>query len=130
MAPRALPWAGIGRALGAPNLDVLIADPILPRGQRPSPCQPERVERGGTRIWPPFRANGGVGSDSQGVALGSHGGGPWTTAAAFSAYYGSIVSYRVGLDPDTYGIPIITAAVDLLGFMSLIISLVVFGLVE
>ncbi len=52
-----------------------------------------------------------------------------TTAAALAAYYGSIVSYRVGLDPDTYGIPIITAAVDLLGFASLIISLVVFGLV-
>jgi mgtE-like transporter len=51
-----------------------------------------------------------------------------TTAAAFAAYYGSILSYRVGLDPDTYGIPIITAAVDLLGFMSLIIALIVFGL--
>ena len=51
-----------------------------------------------------------------------------TTAAALAAYYGSIVSYRVGLDPDTYGIPIITAAVDLLGFMSLIIALVVFRL--
>jgi mgtE-like transporter len=51
-----------------------------------------------------------------------------TTAAAFAAYYGSIVSYRVGLDPDTYGIPIITAAVDLLGFISLIIALIVFGL--
>ena len=52
-----------------------------------------------------------------------------TTAAAFAAYYGSIVSYRVGLDPDTYGIPIITAAVDLLGFISLIIAMIVFGLV-
>lgn len=52
-----------------------------------------------------------------------------TTAAVLAAYYGSIVSYRFGLDPDTYGIPIIAAAVDLLGFMSLIISLVVFGLV-
>jgi mgtE-like transporter len=52
-----------------------------------------------------------------------------TTAAAFAAYYGSILSYRAGLDPDTYGIPIITAAVDLLGFMSLIIALVVFQLV-
>jgi mgtE-like transporter len=31
-----------------------------------------------------------------------------TTAAAFAAYYGSVLSYRVGLDPDTYGIPIIT----------------------
>ena len=45
-----------------------------------------------------------------------------------AAYYGSAVSYRFGLDPDTYGIPIITASVDLLGFISLIISLVVFGL--
>jgi mgtE-like transporter len=52
-----------------------------------------------------------------------------TTAAAFAAYYGSVLSYRVGLDPDTYGIPIITSAVDLLGFMSLIIALVVFDLV-
>lgn len=51
-----------------------------------------------------------------------------TTAAVLAAYYGSTVSYRLGLDPDTYGIPIITAAVDLLGFMSLIIALVVFGL--
>ncbi len=51
-----------------------------------------------------------------------------TTAAVVSAYYGSVTSYRLGLDPDTYGIPIITAAVDLLGFMSLIISLIVFGL--
>lgn len=52
-----------------------------------------------------------------------------TTAAVLAAYYGSTVSYRLGLDPDTYGIPIITATVDLLGFMSLIISMVVFGLV-
>ncbi len=51
-----------------------------------------------------------------------------TTAAVFAAYYGSIVSYRFGLDPDTYGIPIITASVDLLGFLSLIISFIVFGL--
>ena len=35
---------------------------------------------------------------------------------------------QAGLDPDTYGIPIITSAVDLLGFMSLIIALVVFQL--
>lgn len=51
-----------------------------------------------------------------------------TTASILAAYYGSTMSYRLGLDPDTYGIPIITAAVDLLGFMSLIISLIVFGL--
>ncbi|ABG04011.1 MgtE integral membrane region [Rubrobacter xylanophilus DSM 9941] len=51
-----------------------------------------------------------------------------TTASVLAAYYGSAVSYRFGLDPDTYGIPVITASVDLLGFISLIISLVVFGL--
>ncbi len=51
-----------------------------------------------------------------------------TTAAVFAAYYGSTVSYRFGLDPDTYGIPIITATVDLLGFMSLIIALNIFDL--
>jgi mgtE-like transporter len=51
-----------------------------------------------------------------------------TTAAVFAAYYGSTVSYRFGLDPDTYGIPIITAAVDLLGFLSLIIALNIFDL--
>jgi mgtE-like transporter len=51
-----------------------------------------------------------------------------TTAAVLAAYYGSVASYRLGLDPDTYGIPIITAAVDLLGFMSLIIALIFFGL--
>jgi mgtE-like transporter len=51
-----------------------------------------------------------------------------TTTAVLAAYYGSTMSYRLSLDPDTYGILIITAGVDLLGFMSLIIALIVFGL--
>lgn len=51
-----------------------------------------------------------------------------TTASVFAAYYGSTVSYRLGLDPDTYGIPIITASVDLFGFMSLIIAMIFFGI--
>ena len=51
-----------------------------------------------------------------------------TTIAVLAAYYGSTVSYRLGLDPDTYGIPIITAAVDLFGFMSLIIAMILFGI--
>ena len=50
------------------------------------------------------------------------------TAAILVAYYGSVVSYRLGLNPDTQGIPIITSTVDLLGAISLIISLIVFGL--
>ncbi|CAN5913870.1 magnesium transporter [soil metagenome] len=51
-----------------------------------------------------------------------------TTASVLAAYYGSTISYRLGLDPDTYGIPIITASVDLFGFMSLIIAMIFFGL--
>lgn len=51
-----------------------------------------------------------------------------TTASVVAAYYGSTVSYRLGLDPDTYGIPIITATVDLFGFLSLIIAMIAFGL--
>lgn len=51
-----------------------------------------------------------------------------TTAAILAAYYGSVTSFRLGMDPDTYGIPIITAAVDLFGFASLIIALSIFGL--
>ncbi len=51
-----------------------------------------------------------------------------TSAAILAAYYGSVTSFRLGADPDTYGIPIITAAVDLFGFVSLIIALSVFGL--
>jgi mgtE-like transporter len=51
-----------------------------------------------------------------------------TTASVFAAYYGSTMSYRLGLDPDTYGIPIITASVDLFGFMSLIIAMIFFGI--
>lgn len=51
-----------------------------------------------------------------------------TTAAVLAAYYGSAASSRLGLDPDTYGIPIITAMVDLFGFMSLIMALIIFGL--
>jgi len=51
-----------------------------------------------------------------------------TTAAILAAYYGSVTSFRLGMDPDTYGIPIITAAVDLFGFASLIIALSVFNI--
>ncbi len=51
-----------------------------------------------------------------------------TTTAILAAYYGSVLSFRLGLNPDTYGIPIITAAVDLFGFLSFIIVLIIFGL--
>jgi mgtE-like transporter len=36
------------------------------------------------------------------------------------AYYSSVVAYRVGLDPDTYGIPLVTSSVDLFGAIALV----------
>jgi mgtE-like transporter len=44
------------------------------------------------------------------------------------AYYGSIVAVRFGVDPDTYGIPIVTSSVDFVGAMALVLALAVLGL--
>jgi mgtE-like transporter len=44
------------------------------------------------------------------------------------AYYGSIVAVRFGVDPDTYGIPIVTSSVDFVGVVALILAASAFGL--
>ena len=44
------------------------------------------------------------------------------------AYYAATTSYRFGLDPDNYGIPVVTATMDLLGIMCLVIAIGVLGL--
>jgi mgtE-like transporter len=51
-----------------------------------------------------------------------------TTFAVVVGYYGAIVSYRMGLDPDSHGIPIVTSSLDLLGALSLILVIVAMGL--
>jgi mgtE-like transporter len=43
------------------------------------------------------------------------------------AYYGSVAAYRFGLDPDTYGIPVVTSSVDFVGAVALIAVAVVLG---
>jgi mgtE-like transporter len=45
------------------------------------------------------------------------------------AYYGAIVAVRTGIDPDTYGIPLTSSAVDLVGALTLIIAITALGLV-
>lgn len=49
--------------------------------------------------------------------------------ASLIAYYGTIVSVRVGLDPDTYGIPLVTSVMDLLGAFTLILAVDLLGFV-
>lgn len=45
-----------------------------------------------------------------------------------SAYYGTIAAVRADIDPDTYGIPIVSSAVDLIGALTLIVSITALGL--
>ncbi|HEX6567981.1 MAG TPA: magnesium transporter, partial [Acidimicrobiales bacterium] len=44
------------------------------------------------------------------------------------AYYGTVAAYRTGADPDTYGIPVVSSSVDLVGAFTLIISISLLGL--
>ena len=45
------------------------------------------------------------------------------------AYYGTIAAVRTGIDPDTYGIPIVSSTVDLVGALTLIVAITALGLV-
>ena len=44
------------------------------------------------------------------------------------AYYGTLAAVRFGVDPDTYGIPMVTSSLDLAGAFTLIVAVVVVGL--
>jgi mgtE-like transporter len=43
------------------------------------------------------------------------------------AYYGAIAAFRLGLDPDNHGIPLVTSSMDLVGAFALILALVLVG---
>ena len=44
------------------------------------------------------------------------------------AFYSTIAAYRTGVDPDTYGIPIVSSSVDLVGAFTIIIAISLLGL--
>lgn len=44
------------------------------------------------------------------------------------AYYGTIAAWRMDVDPDTYGIPVVTASVDFVGVLALIFTLFALGI--
>lgn len=50
-----------------------------------------------------------------------------TTCSALVAYYGAIVSYRAGIDPDNVGIPLVTSSIDLAGSLCFIIAVALLG---
>jgi mgtE-like transporter len=51
-----------------------------------------------------------------------------TTCSVVIGYYGAVAAYRLGLDPDSHGIPVVTSSLDLLGAVSLILAIVMLGL--
>ena len=50
-----------------------------------------------------------------------------TTACVAITYYGAIAAYRLGLDPDNHGIPLVTSSMDLIGAIALIFAILIFG---
>lgn len=50
-----------------------------------------------------------------------------TAIAVVVAYYTAVVSFRLGLDPDNHGIPIITSVMDLTGIACLVLAMLAFG---
>ncbi len=55
-------------------------------------------------------------------------GGIAMAAVVLLAYYGTIVAYRFGADPDTYGIPVVSSSLDFVGAIALIIAIAGFGI--
>jgi mgtE-like transporter len=53
---------------------------------------------------------------------------PAVVFVAAMGYYSSVASFRVGLDPDTYGIAIVTSSVDFVGAMILIVTATALGI--
>jgi mgtE-like transporter len=46
-----------------------------------------------------------------------------TGACLAITYYGAIAAYRLGLDPDNHGIPLVTSSMDLIGAVALIFAI-------
>lgn len=50
-----------------------------------------------------------------------------TVLVVIVAYYGTLAAVRFGADPDTYGIPMVTSSLDLVGAFTMIVAVVVVG---
>ena len=62
------------------------------------------------------------------VAVALIGGAVATAAAIATGYYASVGTYRLGLDPDSHSIPLVTSIMDLAGAFALVLAIVLIGL--
>jgi mgtE-like transporter len=65
---------------------------------------------------------------AQMIGVSLIGGGLAVAFVVTVAYYGTVAAYRTGVDPDTYGIPVVSSSVDFVGAFSLIIAIALLGL--
>lgn len=61
------------------------------------------------------------------MAVAGTGGLLATSFVAVVAYYGTVAAVRFGLDPDSHGIPLVSASLDVVGAATLIVALVLWG---
>jgi mgtE-like transporter len=62
------------------------------------------------------------------VAIALLGGAVVMAFVVVVAYAGTIVAFRTGLDPDTYGVPVVSSSVDFVGALTLVLSLTLLGI--
>lgn len=62
------------------------------------------------------------------VAASMLGGAAAMVLVVLIAYYAAIVAVRTGLDPDTYGIPIVSSSVDFVGAFALVLAISALGI--
>ncbi|MGC1512592.1 MAG: magnesium transporter [Acidimicrobiales bacterium] len=62
------------------------------------------------------------------VAAALLGGMPAMVFVVVIAYYGTLAAVRLGVDPDSYGIPLVSSSVDLVGAFALILVVVALGI--
>lgn len=62
------------------------------------------------------------------VAASLLGGAAAMAIVVLIAYYAAIVAVRTGLDPDTYGIPVVSSSVDFVGALALVLAISALGI--
>ena len=62
------------------------------------------------------------------IGVSLFGGAIATAATIVVAYYTAVATYRLGMDPDNHGIPIITSSMDFIGVFALIAGIAAVGL--
>ena len=54
-------------------------------------------------------------------------GGALAMAFVVTVAYGTIAAYNTGVDPDTYGIPVVSSSVDFVGAFTLVWAIALLG---